>query len=73
MAADFFVGDEVFEIGDAADDGTHDNGKGGDADDLIVVIVVEGEEHVVEWGSDEIVEPLARYFPVIFTATGELY
>ena len=41
LAADILVGDEVFEIGDTADDGPHDNREGGDADDA--VIVVEGE------------------------------
>lgn len=45
LVADFFVGDEVFEVGDAADDGPHDDGESGDADD--VVVVVEGEKHVV--------------------------
>lgn len=41
LAADFFVGDEIFKIGNFSDDGAHDDGKGGDADDLVVVIIGE--------------------------------
>ncbi len=66
LAADARVGDEVFEIGDAADDGPHDDGESGDADD--VVVVVEGEKHIVGGGRDEVFEPLTWYFPAVFAA-----
>lgn len=70
LTANAFVGDKIFKVGDTTDDGSHDDGKSGDADDMVVV--VESEKHVVEWGSDEIFEPFAWYFAAVAAATGEL-
>ena len=41
LAADILVGDEIFKIGDTADNGPHDNREGSDTDDA--AIVVDGE------------------------------
>ena len=70
LSADIRISDKIFEVGDAADDGPHDDGERGDADDLIVV--VEGEKHVVGGGRDEIVEPFLGDFAAVFAASREL-
>ena len=67
MAADGSVGDEIFEVGGFSDDGSHDDAKGGDADDGIFVIV--GEEHIVAVGIDEVFEPIFGDLAAVFAAS----
>ena len=66
LAADGNIGDKIFEIGDFANDGAHNDGKSGDADDF--VLIVDGEKHVVSVGFDKIVKPFFGYFAAIFAA-----
>ena len=68
LTADGAIGDEIFEIGDSMDDGPHDDAESGDADDF--ASVVDGEEHIVIVGGDEIVEPFLGDFAAVFTAAG---
>lgn len=70
VATSRFVDNEIFEISDFADDGSHDDGEGGDTIDF--AIVIDGDEEVVRRGSDEVVEPLFWNFAAVFVAAGEL-
>ena len=66
LTADGAVGDEIFKVGDTADDGSHDDAKGGDALDFAGA--VDGEEHVVRGGIDKVSEPLFGDFSAVFAA-----
>ncbi len=70
LTADGFICDEIFEIGCFADDGAHNDGEGGDADDFAVV--VDSEKHIVAIGVDEIFKPLFGDFAAVFAAAREL-
>lgn len=78
LSAIGFVGDEVFEVGVFPDDGAHDDGKSGDADNLAVVMigafygVVDSKKHVVRRGTNKLGEPRFWNVAAIFAAARKL-
>ena len=68
LATDARIGDKIFEVGVFPDNGTHGDGKSGDADDFLVII--ESDKHVVVGASDEVFKPFAGDFSAVFATSG---